>query len=253
MTIDLYFLEYERFQKWWNEHASRTGHMWQESYVRRTAVWVSALLSAITILFAGLLSSFSRGAAAVFLVALIIYASMKVYQNKVRATVLGIKLVLVGAFVFFVWVTLFPGLWTARFSNDRLETISIEKRISGYKEASALLRQYPLFGTGLGHYTIALAKREPGHETFWYQPVHNVPLLVLDEIGFIGVGLLFFVYWKHLKNFFHYLYHEANALAVASFVSLVVLGLTDHYLWSLHAGLLLAAMTVVLCKKEIIR
>ena len=124
-------------------------------------------------------------------------------------------------------------------SSSRLEQRSVSERVRGYSDAWQVFTHYPLLGTGMQNYTVALSKINPGQPNYTYQPVHNTFLLLFLELGILGTAVVFFVFKKRLKQFFHYLFNEASPLTVAMLAMFVVFGLLDHYLWSLHGGLFL--------------
>ena len=89
------------------------------------------------------------------------------------------------------------------------------------------------FGVGLGNFTEAMSQFSYYKLFPWnYQPVHNVFLLALNEIGFAGLIslLLIFAYgiYETLKN-------KEYILFALLFV-LTIISLFDHYLFSLYQG-----------------
>lgn len=106
----------------------------------------------------------------------------------------------------------------------------------------------PLIGIGAGNFLVALPSHLVSRQIYFLQPVHNIYLLLLSEIGVVGialivVGFIFLKYEyrtpntdkdKHLRTFIIY----------NSVFSIFVLGLVDHYFLSLQQGQLL--LTVVL-------
>jgi hypothetical protein len=55
-----------------------------------------------------------------------------------------------------------------------------------------MIKKYPLFGVGAGNFVVNLSKFQSG-SFYWMQPVHNIFLLIWNEIGVLGVilGLVF--------------------------------------------------------------
>lgn len=89
------------------------------------------------------------------------------------------------------------------------------------------------FGVGLGNFTEAMSQFSYYKLFPWnYQPVHNVFLLALNEIGFAGLIslLLIFSYgiYETLKS-------KEYVLFALMFV-LMIISLFDHYLFSLYQG-----------------
>jgi O-antigen ligase len=118
--------------------------------------------------------------------------------------------------------------------NSRLEIKSKVERVASYHEAIEMIKKYPITGVGLGNYTLALSRQIPNQESFYYQPTHNVFLLIWAETGIFG--LLFFI--GLLINLFARCFTSRNNVAVASLIVLIILMSIDHWLFSLHFGIL---------------
>ena len=95
-----------------------------------------------------------------------------------------------------------------------------------------------LFGIGLGDFTGWLMEQNPNLPSYVYQPVHNIYLLVYSEIGIIGfvlfllflIGLLCeFIKKTRLRELKHH-----SFLLIA--VSVLFIGLFDHFLFTLQQG-----------------
>ncbi len=90
-----------------------------------------------------------------------------------------------------------------------------------------------LLGVGPGAYTLALYKQNPNLPVWRYQPIHNIYLLMLAEIGLVGFAVVFLfscflVFWTW----------QRNRLFLPVLISLSILGLFDHWLWSMYAGVI---------------
>jgi len=98
----------------------------------------------------------------------------------------------------------------------------------------------------VGNYVVALEETHPGREVYAYQPVHNLYLLMLSELGVIGT--LFVLLWMVLID--RYIFANlprvgaVGALAIGS--ALFIIGFFDHYLWSLWPGLALVAFVLAM-------
>jgi uncharacterized membrane protein len=78
-----------------------------------------------------------------------------------------------------------------------------------------------------------------------FQPVHNIYMLIANEIGihgfmiFLAVLALFGLYlFKKMKKT-HNNQKQFNVILICTLGSYIVLGLFDHYLFSLYQGLAL--------------
>jgi len=205
----------------------------------------SILVITTIILTAGLVVSFSRAAWLAFLVGLII---MFVMQKQRKNLLLNFALCfLVFIFLFIPYHNLFFG----RISMaDRLENISISERVRNIQQTRVIFVKHPIIGSGFGTYGLALEKTNPNQEAWYYQPAHNVFLLILAEGGLVGLALaiifllaIFVGAWKKLP--------ERRSLIASLFFALIIFVSLDHWLLSLHFGIyLLALVLTVVCKRD---
>jgi hypothetical protein len=83
---------------------------------------------------------------------------------------------------------------------DSLLFNSLNERLFYLNVPRGTFESDPIFGLGAGQSVLSMQKYFPQKLEFWqYQPVHNVFLLILSELGLIGSGL--FIWW--LWKFFH--------------------------------------------------
>ncbi len=185
-------------------------------------------------ILSGLLVSFSRAAwlAAVAgtlcLLVLIFFKQRQWLQSFGKQ--IGFALV-----VIIFWLVIFYPVFTARFNlSNRLEVKSISERKGQYTEALSFVKANPIFGVGPGAYTDALYKKYPTLAPWEYQPIHNIYLLALVEIGFVAFIFLFWLckrlLWLVVKN---------NIIYAPIVATLVLAGIFDHWLWSMYTGILL--------------
>ncbi|MBI4281403.1 O-antigen ligase family protein [Candidatus Uhrbacteria bacterium] len=183
------------------------------------------------ILVTGLFFTFSRAAWIAFFFGLIIYAvQTKAWREKIF---LQFALLLVVTATVLT-VLFFPLIHTRVGGGSRLEIKSNQERTTGYREAIQLIKRHPFLGVGIGNYTVAVARElRPNNPAWSYQPAHNIFLLIISELGFIGLALLFVFFWR-LKNLQLTTYNLLLPLFILSFF--------DHSLWTLHSGILLSAL-----------
>ena len=114
--------------------------------------------------------------------------------------------------------------------------------------ALEIWKHSPYFGVGVGNFLVALPSSLVSKQVYFLQPVHNIYLLILAEIGLVGVGIcLGVLLWlfdmvRLSKNSVHPL--------VFSIGSLMLLGLVDHYLLTLQQGQLLLVLISALFLSE---
>ncbi|MEK7607129.1 MAG: O-antigen ligase family protein [Patescibacteria group bacterium] len=208
-----------------------------------TKSWVRFVFPAtLCFLVSGLVLSFSRSAwIALFLGSIIwLFLIWKKPTNKDRRNSLRIFYILHATFYILILI-LWPLSSTRIFGEGRLERFSIEERSGKLSEVVKIIGRHPLFGVGPGNYTLAVYREldntRPGAT---YQPVHNVFLLALAELGILGFVALGFLEalltkgWRFLK--------KSEAFAVMAI--LLALMLFDHFLWSLPFGLWLSGFAL---------
>lgn len=122
------------------------------------------------------------------------------------------------------------------------ESIRFRETLNSF--ALATLFRHAFFGVGLGNFLLVLSKERTVVFLTGMQPVHNVFLLALVELGAISSIFLSFIavsIWNmayvRLKSF------PSDAIVYsAALVAIGFLGLFDHYIWTLQQGQLLAAV-----------
>lgn len=92
-----------------------------------------------------------------------------------------------------------------------------QKRMSLNMSALKMIADSPIFGVGAGNFTKRLSEYQKG-SFYWLQPVHNILLLALSEIGIVGV----MVFWNFLKRRLKKINWWMGAI-------IIVTGLVDHY------------------------
>lgn len=223
--------------------------------VRNRTLWVILLLGA-AILLGALFLTFSRSAwialgVGVVAAAVTMYLRSRVeFHDPVVRWRIG-SLALLAVCILAVFGFAFRDVVIARWSGaGRLETISREERLHGVRDAWELVRARPIVGWGAGMFTRVLADQTPGKPAWTYQPVHSVPLLVLAELGAVGIIVLLvalFGLWRLLVRWWYIGSRDSrirSAALAGAVLGMLTIAIFDHYLWSLYAGNMLAGVTL---------
>ena len=116
---------------------------------------------------------------------------------------------------------------------------SVSRRVELNNIAYELYRSSPIIGIGMNNFIVQMSNypniNEPG---FFFQPAHNIYLLLLAEGGIIGLTLLTWLIWKV------YMIGLKRKSYIIPLVAILVLGLFDHYPLTLQQGQLLLAMVI---------
>ena len=112
---------------------------------------------------------------------------------------------------------------------------SWSKRVSLVVSAKNMFIDSPFLGIGNGNFVSVLPKYQEKN-IFWLQPVHNIFLLILSEIGIFGVVLLCKMFGKIRKK-------NWQILGI-----IIVTGMLDHYWVTLPQNFWLAAIILGLMR-----
>ncbi len=166
------------------------------------------------LLWTGFFLTFSKGAIIALFLALTITKRLPL---KIAAPILGISLV---AFVY---------KWDFFLLSE-----SFIERLQYLKISLGMLANEPV-GVGLTQFTARLQEFSTIKLQPWqYQPVHNIYLLVANELGlWSGLALI-----GGLGYALRQLWHHKIATTIIIFI--IIIGLFDHYLISLPQGILLS-------------
>lgn len=186
------------------------------------------------LLLTGLVVSFSRSAWLAGIFGSILYF-FHTYRKK---TALFFTLTLLVVLSVVVWFG--RPLIGDRFEiSSSIEKRSITERFDGYTNGWTLFLNRKWCGQGVDNYTMALHQAHTTLSGFSLQPVHNVPLLLLIEMGIIGI--IFSIAW-----IVRFVYPQGRRLTYFLSTLFVVSPLLffDHYLWTLYSGLMLFGIII---------
>lgn len=214
-------------------------------------LWQRALLFATTLLLLlGLAVTFSKSAALGTLAGLFIFLLLKNRKTKARHRTLA-----AGALVFVLLLGLIyrQQLATRIMGQGELEVRSTQERVTQNQEAVGLMMWHPIAGVGAGQYALAVhGQVDDSRASYEYQPVHNIYLLLGAELGLIGL-FLFIIFILYPTPIFH---RDKLFLMIPSqyalLGALLVIGLFDHYLWSLQPGRLMLFLAIGLMYRTLI-
>jgi O-antigen ligase len=197
-------------------------------------------VSVTCIALLGIFSTWSRVAwmlAVAVVVSMLFRVVMRLYR-RYMAHALVTCCVATGVVCAFVLLSGSP--WAISVRGRLLEQSSssdisvIERRDLGNR-AVDMVRTRPWTGVGLGRFIIESSNNpvytQEGIRIM--QPAHNVFLLALAEVGIVGVGLLCVILFMIFRcvQWSYYVFISA--------VVILVIGLFDHYLWTLPQGMML--------------
>ena len=189
--------------------------------------------------------TFSRSSWLVFGLSLSVYGLWFLRKNwslVVRRWKLIILLVFIGSILFFPTTKSFQSL-------TKLQPESIKYRQDLNLAAIKMIKDSPLFGVGLGNFLVRLPEfyQEKGPVRF-FQPTHNVYLLIAAETGLVGLGLFL---WFLILTYKRLL--TANYQLLIALSAILVLGFFDHYFYTLQQGQLLFTLLLGLAWSSVLK
>ena len=192
-------------------------------------------LSTLTFLAFGILLTFSRTAWLGLGLGLTILAAMNLSWTNLAK--IGGFLVVILVFIF----AIFPqNLFTTRLlqiGNSDKESFVLRVKLAD--GAVKMFLDNPLLGVGPGNFIPNLEKYWKPVESFrFFQPVHNVVLLILAEAGVVGMAAVGLFFLASLKNIFRRPTKELSFL-VPCWGAVLLISLFDHYFWTLQQGQIL--------------
>lgn len=203
----------------------------------------------LTILFSSLILTFSRSAfLALFLSLFILFIysiSKKVKVKKVLSVL--IILLLISSINFILFSDFFK---TRIQQQERLELKSSAERVVLRNQALSLLNENWFLGYGINNYVLVVHKNIDKTLNVWdYQPVHNVYLLILVELGILGflsyTSLLIFSLYKAFSS------NNLNKFILGLIIlSIIIINFFDHYFWTYWSGLIITFLIIALINKS---
>ncbi len=190
----------------------------------------SYLFLALGIFCLALILTFSRSAFLALFAALVLYYVISNIKISLKYILLSLALV-----VFFVLLLDLSSVLSTRiFVGDTAGSLERSQFLDISKE---MFVDKP-FGVGIGNFTYVMQDYSSSKLLPWkFQPVHNMYLLVLNELGMQGllvfawflVSLLLFLTQK-LKD------RGLSHFLLALYLGIFVIGVFDHYLFSIYQG-----------------
>ena len=211
-------------------------------------------VAAYSFLMAGLFLTFSRTLAALFFLGFLIrflvtniiprfrnkYLEKDRQYRKIFVLIFVVTVVTTSAFSYLLWPEV-----SSRINISGTEEV-VQLRV--FYARQTLDRDFSWVGVGIGNHIPWLRQTLPALPRNAYQPVHNIYLLILNETGILGLmSFLLFMFFLIVdfvrRNMMSHLYHFSFLILFASFL---LMGLTDHFLWSLQEGKLLLWVMIAL-------
>lgn len=185
--------------------------------------WLVLILSSLSLIL-----TMSRVVLVLWLVLVVIYFLLN-YAKRLLPLVLG--------FLIFILVV---SPFTERFFVLSDESTTI--RVMLVKDAVAIFSAHPIVGVGLYNFIPSLSQLPFSFPTLFYlQPVHNIFLLVVTELGLLGLITFIWFFWLVAKRVIGQLKLH-HYLPLILLCTVIIIGNEDHYFFTLQQGQLISAL-----------
>lgn len=242
---------------------TRRGRRRRESirFVNSVFIRYSLMSIALFIVLLGIFLTFSRATwlvAALVTLAVLAWAILRGFRQKTERFRQGIHL---AALLFAICVLLFAGFGRLVFPRATQVISGADPSISGriaYQNMGISLIAKRPWGVGLGNQVLYAVENNlyqaRGMTKVWqWEPVHNLYLLIAGEIGITGLAVFLIFLAMLVGNVRRY--HDDNndddqkgglalVIVIVILSSLLILGLFDHFLWTLQQGRLLLWLAI---------
>ena len=113
---------------------------------------------------------------------------------------------------------------------------SFQKRTDFFQKSLSIIAQKPFTGTGMGSYLIAQHNYPQRFSTFFEQPVHNIFLLTVAQLGIPFCVILLFLIYPYIKRYLK------NMHIILPIICILITGSADHYWLTLPQNVLVFAI-----------
>ena len=186
------------------------------------------------IIFLAILLTFSISAFIAIIISVFLFFVLKRYQMKYNLStyVLGLAL------LFSIVQTAVDAQTT---SNKYFNYERVAQRLELANVAGQITVQNPIIGKGLNTFIPNLPKFQINDSPIWLlQPVHNIFLLILSEVGIVGLITFSALFYSMLKKSTQ----KKECHLLIPLIFMILTGTTDHYWLTLQQNNLLLVLLI---------
>lgn len=166
------------------------------------------------------------------------------------------KKVLIGLPVMLFFISLFPLLYFRYFDFNLInKDLLLRQELNSI--AFDLFQKNPLAGVGLNNFYTYASEYQKAITPTLFQPVHNIYLFVLSQLGIIGFGFFVLLLITNFKRLSEKIKMEKEASLLSFyksirflFIAFLIVGLFDHFFLTLQQGQLMLALIIGLANSN---
>ena len=152
------------------------------------------LLTSMSLFTVNILFTFSRVTWIATLCSMFMVVVFMIHKKNYTLRAFFVPIFLIFATIALICTSYHTIFFTRVVHDSQSSHNSLYDRSLYIEQAKSLITNHPFIGSGLGNYTRAVQQNDTAiHQIWYYQPVHNIFLLITAEIGVIGI-VLFFIF-----------------------------------------------------------
>lgn len=195
----------------------------------------------------GILVSFSRVAIINWLAFLLIYFVIMIVR-KYKKPKINLKFLknnsfaLLTVLIIFFIILLNP-IFLERFTLPSFSDESILQRISLINSSLEMFFKNPVFGVGINNFLNNL--KTSFNTPVLIQPVHNIFLLTLAQVGVVGFFVFIYMFFRVVKLSIKS--KDKKIIKLSIIFSIIFIGSFDHYLLTIQQAQILFTILITYC------
>jgi len=194
----------------------------------------------IVLMVGALFLSSSRGGVISFLGSMIFLLFVVNKRGKGKRNLFILAGLLISIFSFLIWMGIRPLLEEFSSLQDVSRDYDIQYRFQNWKDTAKIVRDFPLFGAGLGNFAGIFPKYKTIDLQYYYLYVENDYLQLLCEMGVLGFGIfMWFIlsfFWKLGSGLSKYEAKGRNSIQCVSYYGCLtgVVAIMIHSFWDFN-------------------
>lgn len=204
------------------------------------------LISSYCLIVFALCLTFSRGGILAYIVSTLVFCILLLIQNGVRHVVKKFYIVLL---TIITAVIIFQPWYQSRAT---ISDQAVDLRQTLNKAGIEIIKENWLFGTGPGTNVLHMKQKLGDQMPIWdIQPIHNYFLLIVSELGLIGIIILLFLIYLTIK-LIQKVYYDIQNREVSTWritllsvtIAIFVLMQFDHYFYTNWSAQIILCMII---------